>query len=295
MAEVTRRRTGEFLRKVFDFIIDKPEGVNAGDILDDVGKSMQLTEYEKGSYDNSPNEERYRKIIRFATIDLVKAGWLIKEKGKWFVTDIGKNAYQKYKDPEAFYLEAVKLYREWKRNQPGKKHKIKPDPEKIDLVVNIEEAEEKSRKQISSYLSRMNPYEFQQLVADLLTAMKYHIVWIAPPGKDRGVDIIAHNDPLGTTSPRIKVQVKHREDQTRVEALRAFMSTLGNEDVGIYVSSGGYSSDAREEARTQERRRITLLDLEGFLDLWVEHYPNLSQDAKQRLPLKPIYYLDIEG
>jgi len=140
----------------------------------------------------------------------------------------------------------------------------------------------------------MNPYDFQQLVADLLVAMDYHIVWIAPPGKDRGVDIIAHNDPLGTTTPRIKVQVKHREDQTRVEALRAFMSTLGNEDVGIYVSSGGYSSDAKEEARTQERRRITLLDLESFFDLWVEHYSKLSQDARQRLPLKPIYYLDLE-
>lgn len=34
--------------------------------------------------------------------------------------------------------------------------------------------------------------------------------YIAPKGKDAGVDIIAYRDPLGMASPRIKVQIKHR-------------------------------------------------------------------------------------
>ena len=37
--------------------------------------------------------------------------------------------------------------------------------------------------------------------------------------------------------------------------------------------------------------QVTLLDLQNLFDLWVEHYENLSQDARQRLPLKPIYFL----
>ena len=64
--------------------------------------------------------------------------------------------------------------------------------------------------------------------------------------------------------------------------------------VGIFVSSGGFTSDAKEEARTQERRKITLLDLEQFYDFWVQFYDKLSQDARQRFPLKPVYYLDLE-
>ncbi len=91
--------------------------------------------------------------------------------------------------------------------------------------------------------------------------------------------------------PRIKVQVKHRDQSTSVEGLRAFMSVLGTDDVGLFVSTGGFTSDAREEARTQERRKVTLLDLENLFDLWVEHYDKLTQEARQRLPLKPIHFL----
>jgi len=128
-------------------------------------------------------------------------------------------------------------------------------------------------------------------VADLLRAMDYHVSWVAPPGKDRGIDIIAYTDPLGASVPRIKVQVKHRDQPTAVGELRAFMATLGTDDLGLFVSSGGFTSDAKDEARTQERRKVTLLDLENFFDLWVEHYEKLSQEARQRFPLKPIYFL----
>jgi len=38
--------------------------------------------------------------------------------------------------------------------------------------------------------------------------MGYHVAWVAPPGPDGGVDVIAQSDPLGINGPRIKVQVK---------------------------------------------------------------------------------------
>jgi restriction system protein len=39
-------------------------------------------------------------MIRFATIGPVKAGWLIREKGRWYLTEEGKKAYIKFDDPE---------------------------------------------------------------------------------------------------------------------------------------------------------------------------------------------------
>lgn len=294
MANVTRRRTGEFLREAVKLLWDKPEGLPAKEVLDHIAATIKLTDYEKGTYSSGPNDLRYEKIIRFGTVDLVKAGWLIKTKGRWLVTELGKDAYKKYPDPEDFYKEACRLYHEWKKNSPKPENQIRDVEAPVRELLTYEEAEEKAWNQIKNYLQGMNPYEFQNLVGDLLTAMDYHVVWIAPPGKDKGIDIIAYRDPLGTTVPRIKVQVKHRDQSTPVEGLRAFMSILGTDDVGIFVSSGGFTSDAREEARTQERRKITLLDLEQFYDLWVQYYEELSQDARQRFPLKPIYYLDLE-
>ena len=292
MAEITRQRTGQFLRVIFKLLMDKPDGMQAKDILTEIPKIVPLTEYESGYYSSTPNSTRFEKIVRFATIDLVKAGWLVKSKGRWFITEEGKQAYNKITDPEEFYKEAARLYHEWKKTRPQEDSlEAVEEEEGSKVAVTVEEAEELAWEQIQQFLQGMNPYDFQELIAELLRAMGYHVAWIAPPGKDRGIDIIAYNDPLGATVPRIKVQVKHRDQSTSVEGLRAFMSVLGTDDLGLFVASGGFTSDAKEEARTQERRKITLIDLESLFDLWVEHYPRLTQEARQHLPLKSIYFL----
>ena len=119
-----------------------------------------------------------------------------------------------------------------------------------------------------------------------------NVNWVAPPGKDGGIDILAHTDPLGTRPPRIKVQVKRQGQAVNCDGLRSFMAVLGDDDVGLFVSTGGFTKDAAAEARTQEKRKITLLTLEALFDLWVEHYARLTDAARRRLPLKPIHFLE---
>ena len=124
--------------------------------------------------------------------------------------------------------------------------------------------------------------------------MGYHVSWVAPPGPDRGIDIIAGLDPLGIKDPRIKVQVKHRPDtKTPPDQLRSFMAVLSDKDVGIFVASGGFTRDAASEARTQENRRITLIDLERLVELWIEHYRAIDDARRQLLPLRPVHYLNV--
>lgn len=69
------------------------------------------------------------------------------------------------------------------------------------------------------------------------------------------------------------------------------MAVLGSRDVGIYVSTGGFTRDALTEARTHETRKLTLIDLERLLDLWIANYGQVDESKRQLLPLKPAYYL----
>jgi hypothetical protein len=48
---------------------------------------------------------------------------------------------------------------------------------------------------------------------------------------------------------------------------------------------------AERESRTQETRRITLLDAQRLVDLWIEHYSELPEQARERLPLRPVHFL----
>jgi restriction system protein len=293
MPEVTRRRTGEFVRKLFEILLQHPDGLQARDALSSLEKKVELSEYEQGFYANGAR--RFDKIVRFATIDCVKAGWLMKTKGRWTITEAGKEAFSSIKDPETFYREAVKLYWQWKNSQPGPaseaSNKEEGEPESKSVSITFEEAEEQSWKEVEQFLKLIPPYEFQELVGSLLRAMGYHVFWIAPPGKDGGIDILAGVDPLGTRPPRIKVQVKRQWQTIAVDGLRSFLAVLGDGDVGLFISLGGFTKDAQEEARTQEKRRVTLIDAERLVDLWIEHYEKLTDDARRKLPLKPIYFL----
>jgi restriction system protein len=289
MAEITRRRVGELQRGVFKILLDHPDGLPAKEVLEKLGSVVPPTDFERSEYPNRPGVRRFEKIVRFATIAPVKAGWLIKSKGRWILTSEGKKAYERIPDPEKFVREGGRLYRQWAESRPDTVSEVVE--EGPDAASTIEEAEEAAWSEIEKYLQNMPPYDFQNLVAALLRAMGYHVSWIAPPGPDKGIDILAHTDPLGTSTPRIKVQVKRRADKITADGLRSFMAVLGDQDVGIFVSTGGFTNEAESEARTQERRTVTLVDLEKLFDLWVLHYEKVAESDKRLLPLKAVYYL----
>jgi restriction system protein len=290
MAEITTRRQGELIRGIFAVLKSAPDGLPAREVLMAVERSVPPTPYEAGVYESNPNVPRYGKIARFSTINAVKAGWLVKDKGHWSLTDEGKQAYEQFPDAEAFYAESRKLYRAWKKAQPDPEDEEATDD--VATATTLEEAEETAWSEIRQYLVTMPPYEFQALVGALLGAMGYYVDWIAPPGRDQGIDLIAHTDPLGTSNPRIKVQVK-RQAETKVTAdgLRAFLAVLGEQDVGLFISAGGFTSEAERESRAQERRRLTLIDLDRLVALWIEHFDALNDKDRLRLPLRPVYFL----
>lgn len=291
MAEVTKARTGHLIRKLFEILLKNRDGMRAADALAALLSQVQLTPYEAGDY--ASGGRRFERIVRFATVDCVKAGWLVKEKGVWTATAEGAEAFQQYPDPEQFYREAVRLYFKWKKAQPVSEQDG-GDEEAVEksATITLEQAEEMAWSEIESHLADMPPYEFQELVAQLLKAMGYHVAWIAPPGKDGGVDVIAYNDPLGTRPPRIKVQVKRNANSPKIDVvgLRSFMAVLGDGDVGLFVALSGFTKDADLEAR-QSHRRITLLDTTKLVELWTSHYSALDDTARRRLPLKPVWFL----
>ena len=289
MAELSKKRRGEIQKVVLEILLENPEGIQAKNIIAQASNRLTLTEFEKADYPNSPGVRRFDKTLRFLTIGPVKAGWMTKEKGIWSITETGERALREFPSPENLVDESTRLYHAWKKEQPTIEV---VEPSDDTESTTVEEAEELAWEEISDYLSQINPFDFQELVSGLLKGMGYHISWISPPGPDKGIDILAHKNPIWTEGPRLKVQVK-RTPNTRVsaETLRAFMSTLGDSDVGLFVASGGFTRDAEKEAREQEKRRLTLLDAEGFFDLWVANYKSIPDEEKLLLPLRFVPFL----
>jgi restriction system protein len=281
MSDITLQRVGELLRGVFEILWNRPEGLAAKEVLKQIPETIQLTEYELSS-SPSTNAPRYERIVRLATIPLARAGWLVKnDKGRWFITEEGRQASKRFTNVQDFYKEVLRLYDERRQIVP-------------ESVMTLELAQEMAWDQIKKYLQQIKQAELQTLFADLLHAMGYHVAWSAPSEKQRSfVDMVVQLDPLGMKNKRVFVQIKHKGQAVTAEGMRSFSSILGTDEFGIIFSTSGFTSEAAQELNAGATKKINTLDLTGFFDLWKKFYPELSQEARSRLPLRAIHFLSI--
>ena len=256
-----------------------------------VNENVQLTEWEKEPA-GKMKYIRWTNSFQFYSIDYQKAGFIVKKNGNWYLTPEGEAILKK--SPEEVMTIANDAYHEWRRLNPKDEN---PEGEPTDETAendnsrNLDLLESDAREGIRKYIVSKSPYEFQDMVAALLRAMKYYTPFVAPKGKDGGIDIIAYLDPLGAQTPRIKVQVKHKPD-TAIPAsdVRALLGILKAGDIALFVTSGTYSADAKQAA-SGGNNFIRLIDGDEFIQMWQEYYDKMSDDDKNMLPLKRISFL----
>lgn len=260
------------------------------EVISEVERRVTLDDWAKATYEKS-GYVRWQSILHFFSIDCIKAGYLVKKKGVWYLTPEGESAL---KLGEVGLLNAATAaYRNWKNeNQPAEavEDQDVSDEGQQGQEATIHEIEQLAIEGLKKQINHKNPYEFQELVAALLRGMSYYTPFVAPKGKDGGIDVIAYRDPLGTVTPRIKVQIKHREASASVQEIRQLMGLLQKDgDVGMFVSSGGFTPDAKTTARSSHVH-VELVDQDRFITLWQEFYPKLADEDKALLPLMPIYF-----
>lgn len=305
MAEEISRTSllgAKLVHEAMKVIVEKGGQAPSRDVVNEVGKRVALDEWATFVYEKT-GYVRWKSILYFFTIGLTKAGFLVKKKGVWYVTPEGEAALKL--TPLALSEKSKAAYTRWRDENPkadgrSERAAIQDDNEVSEYQqtetareATLEEMQETAAEGIRQRIFSLNAYQFQDLVAALLRAMGYFTPFIAPRGKDGGVDIVAYQDPLGAVSPRIKLQVKHRQNNpATVQEVRELVGLLGKAgDVGMFVSSGGFTSDARQQARNTHVH-VELIDLERLIDLWQDFYPKMDDEEKEHLRLRPVYFYD---
>lgn len=293
-------RVGEIMKVVLTELQAAGGEERLGVLLNRAGTKLKLSDYEKETYEKS-GYIRWRAIVHFYSIGFVKAGYILKSGGRWKLTDAGVKAL---KLPAKELIQDINSkYRAWKSLQPARERVARPDEdekpdaetsENPDAVVRqtaYEQAVEQARSEIEEHIEKIGPYDFQKLVGALLVGMGYHVPRVAPPGPDGGVDVVAYRDPLGVSSPRLKVQVKHRNQKITVKEVRELEGLLRKEgDIGLIVSSGGFTPDAEKEIRSSTKH-IETMDLDRLIRLWEQYYDSIPEAGKALLPLVKLSFL----
>src|ERR1043166_4437205 len=86
------------------------------DVIAEVEKRVPLDEWARARYEKS-GYVRWQSILHFFSIDCIKAGFLVKKKGVWYLTPEGESALSL--GDVALLNSATTAYRKWRdENQP---------------------------------------------------------------------------------------------------------------------------------------------------------------------------------
>ena len=171
-------------------------------------------------------------------------------------------------------------------SEPATKTVPAPDEKEDTFFENIEY---QANELTEDLIAKLDWEQMQQLVAEILDAMGFKTD-VSPRGADRGVDVFASPDGLGLRERRVFVEVKHRPNSRMgADQVRTFLGGRQSGDRCLYVSTGGFTKEAKYEA-DRANVPIKLIDLPKLRELVIEHYESFSPSGLALLPLNKIYW-----
>ncbi|HEV3040923.1 MAG TPA: winged helix-turn-helix domain-containing protein [Candidatus Angelobacter sp.] len=91
MPSITQERIGEFVKTAFEVLAENDGHLPSRDVIRLAEPRLKLTDYEREILPNK-GMARWENSLQWYTFDSVKADWLIKRNGVWYLTAEGKKA-----------------------------------------------------------------------------------------------------------------------------------------------------------------------------------------------------------
>lgn len=132
----------------------------------------------------------------------------------------------------------------------------------------------------------LHPKAFEEFVADYFKAIGYD----AEPTSyvaDGGIDVVGSLEAEGLATVLLRVQVKRSKSNVGIETVLKTRGALGIDEQGAIISLGGFTENARAEAESEGKKTITLVEGETFVEMLLDHWSDLSEDARKVLGVRP--------
>jgi HJR/Mrr/RecB family endonuclease len=124
---------------------------------------------------------------------------------------------------------------------------------------------------LRKYIAGMKPDTFELLVSALFLTLGYKQVVVTKRSGDSGIDVKAVLVVEGVGNIRTCIQVKRQQTPVGRPVVQNLRGSLGPHEVGIVVTSSGFSAEAREEAQDPTKAPIALISGQQFAELLLKH------------------------
>lgn len=134
------------------------------------------------------------------------------------------------------------------------------------------------REQITDILRHLDPYAFERLAQRLLRECGFSDVQVTKRSGDGGIDGTGKLRIQGIFSFNVAFQCKRYKGQVGASAIRDFRGSLGtNIEKGVLITTGAFTKAAKEEASSEGKRLIDLMDGEELINKLAEYGIGLNE------------------
>lgn len=134
------------------------------------------------------------------------------------------------------------------------------------------------RERTSEILQNLNPYAFEKLAQRLLRECGFSDVEVTKKSGDGGIDGTGKLRINGIFSFNVAFQCKRYKGQVGSPQIRDFRGSLGtNIEKGVLITTGAFTREAKEEASSEGKRLIDLMDGEELINKLAEYGIGLKE------------------
>ncbi len=155
------------------------------------------------------------------------------------------------------------------------------------ILQLVEKHNQNVRMELHNRLRKMDPGEFQDVAGTLLEHLGFEDVQVTGKSGDGGIDVVAELVVAGVVRTRMAVQVKRYAKNVQRPEVQKVRGSLGVHDQGLIITTGGFSSGARDEARKPNAVVVSLMDGHMLVDQLIAHDIGVEKSPIAVLQLAP--------
>ncbi|MEH0937360.1 McrB family protein [Micromonospora psammae] len=167
-------RYGLLVRTCLEVLRDRGDRIPGREVMAEVSRRVDLTQAERRPQKNGA--AAWVVAAHFHTGDAATAGWMVKRNNRWWITTAGREALDTYPDPDDFYAEINRRYREVLRSRKKARRKYESRLHAITSALQRVEAGSWTAYDDLADLVAGSPDEIAHLLAETYVENSHRVL-----------------------------------------------------------------------------------------------------------------------
>jgi restriction system protein len=267
-----------FFWPILKVLRDLGGSATTAEVIDKVIENLQIPESEQ-EMELSSGGSRIRNQVQWARLYLVRSGLLDSSKrGIWSLTEAGREANPDNFDVASVFRKVQADYLAQRKLRKEQESLVGEDDQEVESGVDY-------KNNLFVTIKALPPSGFERLCQRLLRESGFQQVTVTGRTGDGGIDDIGILQVNAFVSFNVLFQCKRYQGAVTPSQVRDFRGAMqGRADMGIVMTTGTFTSDARKEARRDGVPPIELVAGEDLVRLFESLELGLQAKLVDRLP-----------